>query len=102
MDALIPHCAVCELKGRKYISVPLQQHQASSHTGGAALTALKIHSRSVPKLLVSLDVWIEAGTLGRSDPKTAAVLGSMFAAQHRYQADKFLEDLPAVNWPESI
>ena len=46
------------------------------------------------------EIWL--ATLGRSDPKTAAVLGSMFAAQHRYQADKFLEDLPAVNWPESI
>jgi hypothetical protein len=46
------------------------------------------------------EIWL--ATLGRSDPKSAAVLGSMFAAQGRYEADKFLEDLPAVDWPEDI
>jgi hypothetical protein len=46
------------------------------------------------------EVWL--ATLGRSDPKSAAVLGSMFAAQHTYQADRFLEDLPVVDWPEGI
>jgi hypothetical protein len=40
------------------------------------------------------ETWL--ATLGGSDPISAAALGSLFAAQHRYQADKFLEDLPAV------
>jgi hypothetical protein len=46
------------------------------------------------------EIWL--ATLGRSDPKSAAVQRPMFYAQDRYEADKFLEDLPAVDWSDDI
>jgi hypothetical protein len=55
---------------------------------------------SIDMLPADREIWL--ATLARRDPKSAAVLGSMFAAQGRYKADKFLEDLPAVDWPEGL
>jgi hypothetical protein len=39
-------------------------------------------------------VWL--ATLERDDPKSAAILRGMFAAQVAYTADNFLEDMPSV------
>jgi eukaryotic-like serine/threonine-protein kinase len=47
------------------------------------------------------EVWL--ATLDRDDPKSAAVLRGMFAAQGNYTADNFLEDLSSVpRAPESL
>jgi eukaryotic-like serine/threonine-protein kinase len=40
------------------------------------------------------DIWL--ATLDRDDPKSAAILRGMFAAQVAYTADDFLEDMPSV------
>ena len=40
------------------------------------------------------EIWL--ATLERSDPKSAAILRDMFAAQVAYSADDFLEDMPSV------
>lgn len=40
------------------------------------------------------EVWL--ATLERDDPKSAAILRGMFAAQVAYSADHFLEDMPSV------
>ena len=40
------------------------------------------------------EVWL--ATLERSEPKSAAILRGMFAAQVAYTADDFLEDMPSV------